>query len=179
MIALIHAHPYPDRSRANRALLGAASRVPTVAVRSLYDLYPDFAVDVAAEQEALAAADVIVWQHPVFWYAPPALMKLWFEQVLTLGWAFGEGGRALAGKRCLWVPTTGGDAPAYVEGGHHGHPFAAYVAPVAQTARYCGLEWLEPFIVHGAHRQDEAALALVAERYRARLEGLAAPSGPR
>ena len=50
---VILAHPYPDRSRANRALVRALDGLPGVAVRSLYDLYPDFAIDVEAEREAL------------------------------------------------------------------------------------------------------------------------------
>jgi glutathione-regulated potassium-efflux system ancillary protein KefF len=82
MIAVLHAHPYPDRSRANRALARAVDDLPGVVVRSLYDLYPDFAIDVDAEQRVLAAAEVVVWQHPLFWYTAPALQKLWYEQVL-------------------------------------------------------------------------------------------------
>src|SRR5687768_12986761 len=109
-ILVLQAHPYPDRSRANRALERAIEGIPGVDIRSLYDLYPDFSIDVAAEQSALLACSVVVWQHPLSWYTVPALLKLWFEKVLTTGWAYGEGGRAIAGKRCLWVVTTDTDA---------------------------------------------------------------------
>ena len=88
MIAVVQAHPYPDRSRANRILADAIADLPGIVVRSLYDLYPDYAIDVEAEQRVLAAADVVVWQHPIFWYTPPALQKLWFEKVLTPGFAY-------------------------------------------------------------------------------------------
>jgi glutathione-regulated potassium-efflux system ancillary protein KefF len=172
MILVIQAHPYPDRSRANRALGRAIEGLPGVERRSLYDLYPDFSIDVEAEQRALSACSVVVWQHPLYWYTVPALLKLWFEKVLALGWAYGQGGRALVGKRCLWVTTTGADADGYSTTGMHAHPFEAFVPVVKQTAQFCGLIWLDPIIVHGAHRIDSAELAGEGARYRARLAGL-------
>ena len=38
-----------------------------VEIRSLYQLYPDFNIDIAAEQDALARADLIIWRHPMQW----------------------------------------------------------------------------------------------------------------
>ncbi len=134
MICVIHAHPYPSRSRANRVLAEALRQMPNLDLRSLYDLYPDFDIDVAAEQGALQRARLIVWMHPVFWYSVPGLLKHWFDQVLTPGWAFGEGGDALRGKPCLWVATTGGDAQAYSAQGVHGQPFIDFGAPLQHTA---------------------------------------------
>ena len=174
MILVILAHPYPDRSTANRALAQGLDGLAGVEVRSLYDLYPDFAIDAAAERQALAAASVVVWQHPIYWYSPPALLKLWFEKVLTSGWAWGPGGNALRGKRCLWVVTTGGDGGDYLPAGMHGYPFDAFVPAVRQTAEFCGMEWVEPVIVHDARRLDAAALEAWGARYRSRLAALAA-----
>jgi glutathione-regulated potassium-efflux system ancillary protein KefF len=174
MILVLQAHPYPDRSRANRALGRAIEGLSGVQVRSLYDLYPDFAIDVEAEQGALSACSVVVWQHPIYWYTVPALLKLWFEKVLTAGWAYGQGGRALAGKRCLWVTTTGADESGYSATGMHEHPFESFVPVVSQTAKFCGMIWLEPIIVHGAHLVSPGALDAAGARYRARLEALLA-----
>lgn len=171
-ICLVFAHPYPGRSRANAALLAAVHPLPGLAVRSLYDLYPDFDIDVSAEQAALAQASAVVWMCPLYWYSVPGLLKHWFDQVLTQGWAFGAGGRALAGKRALWVVTTGGDAAAYAEGAAHGQPFERFVAPMAQLARFCGMEWQPPFVVHGAHDIGESALREHAERLAQRIASL-------
>lgn len=171
-IAVIYAHPYPDRSRANRVLYDAVRSLGGVDARPIYDLYPDFDIDVEREQAALNAAHTVVWQHPTYWYTVPALLKLWWEKVLTHGWAYGEGGRALVGKRCLWVTTTGGDVASYGEGGIHALPFSSFEPVVAQTARFCGMEWLEPLVVHGAHRIGDADLYAFAGRYRERLTGL-------
>ena len=169
MILVIHAHPYPRRSRATAALLAAVRDLDGLEVRSLYDLYPDFDVDVAAEQKALERAGLVVWLAPLYWYSVPALMKQWFDAVLAGGWAHGEGGTALHGKDCLWAATTG-DAEKYAMTGLHGHEFAAFVPALEQTARYCGMSWLEPFVIHGAHELDEAALGDAGRELRARLE---------
>ena len=172
MLLLIFAHPYPDRSRANRVLLNAVRDLPGLAVRSLYDLYPGFDIDIEAEQNSLSAAHTVVWQHPMYWYSVPGLLKHWFDKVLARGWAYGAGGTALQGKRCLWVTTTGGDHRAFGPGGMHAHPLEAFVPPIEQTARFCGMEWLEPLIVHGAHKASAAQLNAEGAAYRRRLEEL-------
>jgi glutathione-regulated potassium-efflux system ancillary protein KefF len=172
VIVLFSAHPYPDRSRANRALLEAVRDLPDLEIRSLYDLYPDFDIDVADEQDALTRAAAIVWQHPIYWYSVPGLLKHWFDKVLVRGWAYGDGGTALVGKHCLWTPTAGGEPSAYQPGAIHGFPFSAFVPVVEQTARFCGMHWEEPFIVHGSHRISNQALDETCERYRARLLAL-------
>ncbi len=107
MICVIHAHPYPSRSRVNRALADALRALPDLDLRSIYALYPDFDIDVAAEQKALAKAQLIVWLHPLYWYSVPALFKHWCDKVLEFGWAYGDGAHALHGKSCLWVADGG------------------------------------------------------------------------
>lgn len=174
MILVLQAHPYPDRSHANRALGRAITGLPGVEIRSLYDLYPDFAIDVEDEQRALAACSVVVWQHPLYWYTAPALLKLWFEKVLTLGWAYGRGGDALHGKRCLWVTTAGAGAAAYTPEGMHQHTFDAFVPVMRQTAQFCGMTWLDPIILHGASSMKPLELEAAGARYRERLEALLA-----
>ena len=169
MILVIYAHPYPGRSRACAALVAAMTESEDIEVRSLYDLYPDFAIDVEAEQRVLAAADVIVWQHPIFWYTPPALQKLWFEKVLSPGFAYGPGGDAVRDKGCLWVVTTGGDDADYDPMGLHGHVFDTFAAVVRQTALFCNMTWLDPLVVHAATRIDDETLYAWGARYRARL----------
>jgi putative NADPH-quinone reductase len=48
------------------------SSLPNVKVEKLYLDYPDGVIDVAREQEAVAASDVIVFQFPFYWHAAPA-----------------------------------------------------------------------------------------------------------
>jgi glutathione-regulated potassium-efflux system ancillary protein KefF len=159
MICVIHAHPYLSRSRVNRALADAVRDLANVELRPLYDLYPDFDIDVDTEQQALARARLVVWMHPVYWYSVPALLKHWFDKVLAFGWAYGEGGTALEGKHCLWVPTAGGAEETYVPGDLHARPFASYAPVIEQTARYCGMQWEPPHVVYDSNAIDDARLA--------------------
>jgi len=169
VILVVYAHPHHTRSIAQRGLLEGIAGLPSVTVHPLYDRYPDFDIDVAAEQALLAQARLVVWQHPIYWYSPPALLKQWFEVVLMHGWAYGEGGTALAGKDCLWVTTTGAPEDGYTDNGLHAHPFESFVPVVKQTAQFCRMRWLDPVVVHGAHRIDSSDLARHAAAYRTRL----------
>ena len=169
MIDVVYAHPYPDRSLANRVLLAALEGFPALRLAALYDLYPDWAIDVDAEQAALASAELLVLQHPLHWYGCTPMMKLWLDKVLELGWAYGQGGTALRGKTCLWVVTTGGDERSYAPEGLHAHEFEAFVKPMRQTARLCGMRFAEPFVLHAAHRRSPASLEAAGRAYRERL----------
>ncbi len=178
-VLVVMAHPALERSRANRALLRAAQAAPGVEVRDLYELYPDFAIDVAAEQAALREADAVVLQYPIYWYAPPALLKEWLDVVWLHGFAYGRGGDALKGKRLLVACTTGGGPEAYDPKGMHGYPIEMFLKAMHQTAVLCGMGWERPFILHGAAVKTPAALAAEAERFRKRLCTLSAKcSGP-
>ena len=148
---IIHAHPRPTQSRVVKELLSVLAAQPGAQVRSLYQLYPDFDIDVEAEQQALLGAQRVVWLTPVYWYSVPSLMKHWIDQVLTLGWAYGPGGHALQGKTCWWVSSAGAPLTEYTHQGLHKRPFVDYVAPLEHTARFCGMHWWPPFVTHGAN----------------------------
>jgi glutathione-regulated potassium-efflux system ancillary protein KefF len=167
-VALIYAHPDAERSLANRELLSAVEDLAFVDRRPLYDLYPDFDIDADAERHQLEHVELIVIQHPVYWYGMPPLLKMWIDEVFSHGWAYGDNGTALAGKRMQWVATTGADIRAYAPDGPHGHPFETFTAPMRQTALFCGMQWLEPIVVHDAHA-DQAQVAACGRRYRDRL----------
>ncbi len=168
-ILVIAAHPHMEHSRVTRSLLHAAATAgPRVAVRDLYALYPDYFIDVAAEREALADAALVVWLHPVHWYSMPPMLKLWLDEVFGFGWAYGPGGRALAG-RDLWLAcSTGGPAASYRPDGYNRYFFDAFLYPYEQTAALVGMRWLPPLVLHGAHRADTATIqahaAMLAER---------------
>jgi glutathione-regulated potassium-efflux system ancillary protein KefF len=170
MILVLHAHPYPATSRACAALLAAIRDREGLEVRSLYELYPDFDIDGDAERAALERAQLVVWLHPFYWYGPPALLKHWFDHVLIRGWAHGDGARGLAGKDCLWVTTTGGGQDAFSATGRHGHAFEAFVPPMEQVARYCGMNWLPPIAVNGAHKVPAESLRESGAKLRATLD---------
>lgn len=167
MILIIYAHPYPDKSNVNETMLRFAASNSDVVIRSLYDLYPDFDINVEAEQKAVEHADVLVLQHPMYWYSYPPLLKLWIDKVFTQGWAYGAGATALKNKNLLWAVTTGGDQEHFNGGDHLSFP--ALAQPLQATANYCGMRWLSPVIVHGAFKADQARLLKQIRQYSERL----------
>jgi glutathione-regulated potassium-efflux system ancillary protein KefF len=167
MILIVYAHPYPDQSRVNQQMLKRASANPDVVIRSLYDLYPDFAIDVEAEQRAVEQAQLVVLQHPMFWYSMPPLLKLWIDKVFTHGWAYGKGTTALNGKGLLWAVTTGGEREHFQIGAYP--DFSALAQPLHATALYCHMRWLEPVAVHGAYAAESDTQRAQIEHYGARL----------
>ena len=169
-VLVIAAHPQLEHSRINRRLMGAAAgSAGTVQVRDLYALYPDYLIDIEAEQALLASARLVVWQHPIQWYSMPALMKLWVDEVLAFGWAYGPGGTALRGKDLWLVATTGGPEDSYHPDSYNRYFFDAFLPPYEQTAALCGMRFLPPLLLHGAHRADEAEVAAHAQVYADRL----------
>ena len=163
-ILVLVAHPELEQSHTNRRLLDAARAVQRerggrVAVRDLYALYPDYLVDVDTEQAALAAAQLVVWQHPIRWYGMPPLMKLWCDDVLAFGWAYGPDGSMLRGKDVWLVASTGGAEDSYRPEGYNRYFFDAFLPPYEQTAALCGMRFLPPLVLHGAHRTSDAELA--------------------
>jgi glutathione-regulated potassium-efflux system ancillary protein KefF len=171
-ILVIVAHPAMELSRVNRRLLKTAQGVdgPRVVVRDLYRLYPDYLIDVPAEQALLARASLVVWQHPIHWYSMPPLMKLWVDEVLSFGWAYGPGGTALRGKDLWLVATTGGPSESYRPDSYNRYFFDAFLPPYEQTAALCGMRFLAPMMLHGAHKATkpdiEAHAGVYAERLR-------------
>ncbi len=171
-IVVLGAHPDLGRSHVNRALARACrdAALPCVDYRDLYALYPDYLIDVPAEQAALADARLVVWQHPIQWYAMPPLMKLWVDEVLRYGWAYGQGGTALRGKDLWLVASTGSPEAAYRPDGPQRYFFDAFLPPYEQTATLCGMRFLPPMVLHGAHRLDDAALTAHAALFVDRLQ---------
>jgi NAD(P)H dehydrogenase (quinone) len=123
------------------------------------------AADIAAEQGKLLWADAVVFQFPIWWYGPPAILKGWIERVFayrfaygykdgTNAYRFGEG--ILARKRALVSVTAGGPDADYGPRGING-PLDQLLFPFTHGALfYAGMDVLPVFAVHGAVFLDEA-----------------------
>jgi glutathione-regulated potassium-efflux system ancillary protein KefF len=96
-------------------------------------------------------------------------MKLWVDEVLSFGWAYGPGGTRLRGKDLWLAATTGGPADSYQPTRYNRYFFDAFLPPYEQTATLCGLRFVPPLVLHGAHRADDAAIAAHAQVYAQRL----------
>ncbi|WP_082755021.1 glutathione-regulated potassium-efflux system oxidoreductase KefF [Variovorax sp. PAMC 28711] len=168
-IYLIAAHPHWRDSRVNRLLVRAAHGVPQVEINDLYASYPDYVIDIEAEQEKLARADLVVLLHPIQWYSMPPLQKLWLDEVLSYGWAYGTGGTALQGKDMWLVATTGGPEESYHPQSYNRYFFDAFLPPYEQTAALCGMRFLPPLVFHGARSAADSEITAHVKTFADRL----------
>lgn len=166
-ILINFAHPAKSRSNVNAALLRAVEDLKGITINDLYANYPDFMIDVAKEQALCEAHDIIIFQHPFYWYSTPAIMKEWLDLVLAHGWAYGSEGKALTGKLFFQAMTTGGDASTYQKDGYNEFTLKELTAPYRATAKLCNMTWLPPFAVTGVHRGlSQEKVQIYAGNYR-------------
>lgn len=170
-ILILFAHPALQKSRVNIHLIEGITQIEGVTFHDLYQAYPEFDIDVAEEQQLLINHDVIIFQHPLFWYNTPAILKEWQDLVLEHGWAYGSKGDALKGKYFLNVITTGGQAEAYREKGYNRFTIRQFLAPIQQTAVLCKMVYLPPYVVHGTHSITTEEIKYDRENYH-KLIGL-------
>ncbi len=171
-VLIVFAHPSLKKSRTGRILAESASGLDGVVIHDLYESYPEGDVDVERERELLLAHDIVILQHPFYWYSIPPLLKEWIDLVLGFGWAYGPGGDALRDKSLLSALTCGGGLEAYTRKGQNRYTVREFLAPVEQTGRLCGMEWLGPFVVHGTLKLTETEIRQHAVDYRRLIEAL-------
>lgn len=152
---VVFADPSLHRSRISRRVAEAAASLPGVQVQDLYQLYPDLYIDVRRERALLLEAPLVVFVFQMAWYAMPALMKEWCDTVLKPEWAGAQG--RLSGKTVFAAVACNSRHDDYRAGGMHGRPLADFLVPLAQTARACGMAWLEPHVFYGADHPDQGA----------------------
>jgi glutathione-regulated potassium-efflux system ancillary protein KefG len=172
-------HPNLSKARGNQALVKAVQSMPNLTCRDLYAEYPDCKIDVKREQDLLLTHDLLVFQHPIYWYNCPSLFKEWLDRVLEQGFAFPPGvGDKLNGKSWLTAITTGGAQDAYRSGGRNNFTISELLRPFQQTANLSGMKWLPPFVVHsvlpsgivGYKNISDTELQQHATDYRTQLE---------
>ncbi|MDV7341045.1 NAD(P)H-dependent oxidoreductase [Terasakiella sp. A23] len=172
-ILILYAHPRDDRSEVNHVMAKAARTLPNVTVVDLYGEYPGFDIDVAREQQRLIDHNVIIFQHPVYWYSTPAILKEWQDLVLKYGFAFGPEGTALQGKYFLNAATAGAAHDHYSKGGVLGNELIDFFKPFEYMARLCHMTYLPPFSIYRAgHVVDDGELDFYVEEYRRLLVAL-------
>ena len=143
--------------------------------------------DVKQEQAKLAEAELLVIQFPLWWYGMPAILKGWFDRVLTSGFSYGDldpdlgvprryGDGGLTGRKALIVVTVGEDARSIGPRGISGD-LESLLFPLTHGALwYVGIEAVELHVIYDADNLDAAAVDREILRLRDRLRTL--PSEP-
>ncbi|EFL19712.1 NAD(P)H oxidoreductase [Streptomyces sp. C] len=163
---LVVAHPRPDSLTAQVATHLHGRIKDTGGTVDVLDLYaedfdprltpadePDwenrekhYSPEVHAHMGRIAAADEIVVVFPVWWFAPPAILKGWIDRVWNYGFAYGRSRPRLAGKRMLWLGLAGGSPSSY---GQDGLGAAMDVQLRVGVSQFCGIEDARVRLLHG------------------------------
>jgi glutathione-regulated potassium-efflux system ancillary protein KefG len=173
-LLILFAHPALEKSRVQAALLRQVKGLEGVTFHDLYEAYPDFDIDVRREQEMLLKHDIIIWQHPFYWYSSPAIVKQWMDLVLEHGWAYGSEGNMLEGKRITNAISCGAPVMAYSTEGRNRFTIRQLLAPFDQTAFLCKMKYMPPFVVDGSHRLGREDIAKKSAQYRQVIQDLVA-----
>jgi glutathione-regulated potassium-efflux system ancillary protein KefG len=171
-ILILFAHPRFESSANNSLIVQHIPSLPEITFHDLYERYPDFNIDVEKEKELLAVHQIIIWQHPFYWYSAPPLLKQWIDLVLEFRWAYGPGGNALEGKIIFNCISAGGQRSAYSHEGYNRFTVTELLAPFEQTGYLCKMIYLPPFAMHGTHRISNEEKHLTAQQYEIMLKRL-------
>ena len=166
------AHPTLSKSSIQKTLETYCRKVKGVTFNDLYEYYPDLYIDVKREQKLLAQHDIIIFQHPFYWYSSPPILKQWQDLVLEYNWAYGPEGTALTGKKILNAISCGGGREAYKETGYNRFPVTQFLLPFNQTAHLCKMEYLPPFVVHETYNMSDEMIKSYGEHYASILTSL-------
>lgn len=164
---VIFSHPHFERSRVNKALLKTAKDVlGEQNVRFLDEIYGEKtkSFDVEKEQKFFQSADRIIFQFPLYFYATPALLKAYLDEVFTYGWAYGSSS-VLGGKDVVLAVSTGGNIADYSKFGSLKHDIEEILLPFEASMNYCGMDFGEPFVVDDATNISDERLAQCCEIY--------------
>ncbi|HEY0039432.1 MAG TPA: NAD(P)H-dependent oxidoreductase [Flavisolibacter sp.] len=173
-VLILFAHPVLEKSRVQKQLIRHVQNLKGVTFHDLYEAYPTLDIDVKHEQQLLLDHDVIIFQHPFYWYSSPAIIKQWLDLVLEHGWAYGSSGVALTGKKLMNAISCGGPRSVYSPEGRNRFSIRQFLAPFDQTAVLCKMKYMPPFAVHGTHRLTPEDIEQYAVQFRQLLSALVA-----
>ncbi len=164
-LLILFAHPVFEKSRIHKRMVNHTRHLEHVYFHDLYETYPDLDIDIKREQQLLLEHDIIIWQHPFYWYSAPAMIKQWQDLVLEHNWAYGANGKMLTGKRIFNALSCGGSLEAYSKTGRNRFSIRQFLTPFEQAATLCNMHYMPPFVVHGTHKMSEADIELHAVQY--------------
>ncbi|HYQ82555.1 MAG TPA: NAD(P)H-dependent oxidoreductase, partial [Rubrobacter sp.] len=132
-----------------------------------------FVPEIQAEMDKLVRADLLIFQFPLWWVGPPAILKGWVDRVLAAGFSYGGANffdqGIFRGKRALLSLTTGSGPTAFGPDGLSG-PIDAILWPLQHgTFYFVGMDVLPPFVAWNAPRVGEEGRKQYLEEYRQRL----------
>lgn len=143
-------HPNYGKSIANKTVINELKISELdMELRDIYNLYPDYKIDIKAEQEALLRHQHIVLQYPFYWYSMPAILKLWMDDVFEHQFAYGSKGDQLKGKNFIPSFTVGSSENSYSALGFQHFRVQEFCKHLEQTAYHTQMNYIDPIYFHG------------------------------
>lgn len=145
-----------------------------------------YSAEIEREQARVRRADMMVFLFPIWWGAAPAMMKGWFDRILSYGFAYVDGARfetgLFHGRSAMLCVTTGGTRARFSKDGTYGS-IDQVLWPIQQCQlRYLGLDVAAPFVAYAAPRvgtdERQGLLRDWAEALRTRLNFQAGRPAP-
>ena len=132
-----------------------------------------FAAEIAAEQEKVIWADLVIFQFPMWWFGMPAILKGWVDRVFARGFAYIAGRKydtgLLGGRLAMVSTTTGTSAETYAPSGIDGD-INHILWPIHNGIfRYTGFEVLPPHVVYMPGKVSALQRSAYLNSYRRRL----------
>jgi len=156
MALIILGHPNIEQSVANKTIIeNVQTNMPDIEIRNIHQLYPNYQINVQEEQAALLRHNLIVLQYPLYCLNMPAILKIWFEQVLTYQFAYGsKGDKKLKNKKLLPSLTIGANQEVYQQDGHN--LVDDFLQPVKISTIYMQMQYLSPIFLYGVSPEIES-----------------------
>jgi glutathione-regulated potassium-efflux system ancillary protein KefG len=99
------------------------------------------------------------------------MMKHWMDEVLSFGWAYGEGAK-LEGKRWAHAITVGATESEYGAGSSRKYTVEEFLHPFERAAHFCGMEFLPPLLFYGSGIVDDQLVQTWSKQYQTWLLSL-------
>lgn len=131
----------------------------------------DLPTRIVEEQQALAWADGLLLVYPLWWFDRPAILKGWFDCILTSGFAFQYHDNGVDGllplERAMVVMTTGGSAAEIAQM----QAQELIIRPVTDgTLGFCGVKNVQAEILYAVTSQGEEQGAKLIAQTSAKVE---------
>lgn len=148
MALMILAHPNFEKSIANKTIVDELSKKEVdLEIRNIYQLYPDYRIDVNAEQAALLWHDLVILQYPMYWFNMPAILKVWFDEVFTYQFAYGSQGDKLKNKKLIPSLTVGQPEKNFKDKGNF--LLDDFLQSIKHSAEYAQMTYLNYIALYG------------------------------
>lgn len=136
-----------------------------------------FVPELSAEQEKIEWCDLMIWQFPFWWFAPPAILKGWVDRVFAMGRIYGNGREPyldglFEGKKALLSITTGSAEERYMDDGIHGNIYGILKPVHKGILAYNGFSILQPQLSYSVAHLTDGERKAELQRWSERLKNI-------